>query len=264
MPVGLRDSNFLTVFRVLSGLSLLISYVLYVNLSPPFLTFVYHVSTIIGANVFAYLTIKTGPGFVRDHYGQGAQEQNKEIPVCASCNNIQPMRSVHCHHCGTCVLRMDHHNPMLGTCIGAENLIYYIGVLGCLGFGLSSMSTWYFSFFMNKTLPPPRPLLLAILFIVHTILATDIMFIFLSTLFKMFVNITSFELKNPCSYMIRKPRLFNPFDRGMENNGPECYRGYINEKKLWTSLVYSKVAPENGQEAHVHGGDACCNHRHSV
>lgn len=172
------------------------------------------------------------------------------------------MRTVHCGECNTCVLRMDHHNYFLKTCIGAHNVLNYIGLLGCVGFLLSSLATWHCHFLFYDTIQSTLGYVyMFILFVVFSLCSVDAMCIFLSATFKMFVNITTFELKNNCSYMIRKPRLFNPFDRGMENNGPECYRGYRDEMKLWTSLVYSRIAPENSNVRHQHK-DACCSHDH--
>ena len=45
---------------------------------------------------------------------------------CLWCLSRRPLRSKHCHICGTCVLAFDHHCPWLGVCIGAHNHLYFI------------------------------------------------------------------------------------------------------------------------------------------
>ena len=41
--------------------------------------------------------------------------------VCRFCNVLKPLRSHHCHRCGFCVRRFDHHCDWAANCIGAAN-----------------------------------------------------------------------------------------------------------------------------------------------
>eukprot|EP00300_Choanocystis_sp_HF-7_P010685 c17087_g1_i3.p1 GENE.c17087_g1_i3~~c17087_g1_i3.p1 ORF type:complete len:203 (+),score=34.50 c17087_g1_i3:322-930(+) len=48
---------------------------------------------------------------------------------CYTCKIWKPPRSSHCPYCDNCVLAFDHHCPVLGTCIGARNIKYFLLLL---------------------------------------------------------------------------------------------------------------------------------------
>eukprot|EP01116_Phalansterium_solitarium_P000849 TRINITY_DN10698_c0_g1_i1.p1 TRINITY_DN10698_c0_g1~~TRINITY_DN10698_c0_g1_i1.p1 ORF type:complete len:322 (-),score=67.46 TRINITY_DN10698_c0_g1_i1:2-967(-) len=57
--------------------------------------------------------------------------------VCKQCRRAKPPRAHHCHVCQKCVLRMDHHCPWVGNCVGHHNHKYFMLfllylTLGCL------------------------------------------------------------------------------------------------------------------------------------
>ena len=49
----------------------------------------------------------------------------KEAKICSTCNIVKPFRSHHCHDCGNCIYKFDHHCPWIGGCVGGRNYIYF-------------------------------------------------------------------------------------------------------------------------------------------
>ena len=52
-----------------------------------------------------------------------------ELPQCVHCSARQPARTKHCHDCGRCVRRLDHHCWWLGSCVGAGNHRLFLAYL---------------------------------------------------------------------------------------------------------------------------------------
>ena len=51
------------------------------------------------------------------------------LPQCVHCRALQVARAKHCHDCGRCVQRLDHHCWWLGTCVGSGNHRLFVGYL---------------------------------------------------------------------------------------------------------------------------------------
>jgi palmitoyltransferase ZDHHC2/15/20 len=45
---------------------------------------------------------------------------------CKKCHIYRPLRAHHCSSCNKCVLKMDHHCPWFGTCIGLYNYRFFV------------------------------------------------------------------------------------------------------------------------------------------
>eukprot|EP00668_Euglena_longa_P000291 GGOE01000386.1.p1 GENE.GGOE01000386.1~~GGOE01000386.1.p1 ORF type:complete len:242 (-),score=48.16 GGOE01000386.1:152-877(-) len=52
---------------------------------------------------------------------------------CKHCRLPKPSRSHHCHACNACILKMDHHCPWIGGCVGYHNHRYFILFIVYLG-----------------------------------------------------------------------------------------------------------------------------------
>eukprot|EP00005_Dracoamoeba_jomungandri_P006982 CAMPEP_0174271958 /NCGR_PEP_ID=MMETSP0439-20130205/49581_1 /TAXON_ID=0 /ORGANISM="Stereomyxa ramosa, Strain Chinc5" /LENGTH=271 /DNA_ID=CAMNT_0015362255 /DNA_START=74 /DNA_END=889 /DNA_ORIENTATION=+ len=72
---------------------------------------------------------------------QARRDREKEwgkMPVrfCARCEEFKPPRSHHCRECNACTLKMDHHCPWVGNCVGLKNQKYFVVFLIYASVGL--------------------------------------------------------------------------------------------------------------------------------
>ena len=56
---------------------------------------------------------------------------------CFKCKSVRPPRAHHCSICNACVMRMDHHCPWVGNCVGLNNHKFFLNFLfnammGCI------------------------------------------------------------------------------------------------------------------------------------
>lgn len=96
----------------------------------------------------------TDPGSIPENFEQAIEElearegfnegdyKDAKVSMCKKCKVKRPPRTHHCSLCNRCVLRMDHHCPWIGNCIGYKNHRFFVqflayGALTCFNLGIS-------------------------------------------------------------------------------------------------------------------------------
>ena len=108
-----------------------------------------------------YMCIITDPGSIPSNFEEMAtdllnsNEYNQsdykaaKITICGKCKLSRPPRAHHCSLCNRCILRMDHHCPWIGNCVGFKNHRFFIqflvySSLSCLNLGLSCVASLFY------------------------------------------------------------------------------------------------------------------------
>lgn len=88
----------------------------------------------------------------------GLVEDGRTMTLCKKCKSMRPPRAHHCHVCGQCVLKMDHHCPWINQCVGYNNYPAFwrtlaFATLGCAFIAAVSLGPFLHS--MRDTSWPP-------------------------------------------------------------------------------------------------------------
>lgn len=128
-------------------------YILKKELTMPRIGFYILFHLILALNIWSYIkTLSTNPGNVPAHYSHdeyekvssiGFMEEDLKVAMatfCKKCNFVRPPRAHHCRLCERCILKMDHHCPWVGNCVGFYNHRYFTQFLvysswGCIVVG---------------------------------------------------------------------------------------------------------------------------------
>uniref|UniRef100_A0A6I8SJY0 Palmitoyltransferase n=1 Tax=Xenopus tropicalis TaxID=8364 RepID=A0A6I8SJY0_XENTR len=94
------------------------------------------------------------------------------IRLCDKCLLIKPDRCHHCRDCNTCVLKFDHHCPLLNNCVGFSNYKTFLLVVlyGCLYFAFgAAASLCYMIMFWTGAIPDsPTKIPILVMFCIFT------------------------------------------------------------------------------------------------
>lgn len=76
---------------------------------------------------------------------------------CDKCNSNRPERAHHCKVCNICILRMDHHCPWIGNCIGEKNEREFIYFLLSVSVSLTLLFLLNIKYCINDLTGSQRP-----------------------------------------------------------------------------------------------------------
>lgn len=72
------------------------------------------------------MTIMVGPGVLPRNWQPLHRREAQFLQFCKKCDGFKAPRSQHCHQCGRCVKKMDHHCPWINQCVGWSNQAYFV------------------------------------------------------------------------------------------------------------------------------------------
>ena len=82
---------------------------------------------------------------VKIRFGKSITENNIDSPICSTenfdsiamcdiCSVVKRPDIVHCETCHSCVEGFDHHYTILATCLGIQNIKYFVQTIAYAGF----------------------------------------------------------------------------------------------------------------------------------
>ncbi|WFD33234.1 protein S-acyltransferase [Malassezia cuniculi] len=107
--------------------------------------------------ILLYVNVNSDPGFCPKPASE--EERRQEViemaktgqlngmMYCVSCMARRPMRSRHCHLCGRCVARGDHHCPWITNCVGVGNHRLFVVMLVTVQISIFSFYSLAYTYF---------------------------------------------------------------------------------------------------------------------
>lgn len=59
----------------------------------------------------------------------GVERYHATVTYCRKCDRNRPVRAHHCILCNKCIMRMDHHCPWVGNCVGIYNYRTFVQLI---------------------------------------------------------------------------------------------------------------------------------------
>eukprot|EP01064_Diplonema_japonicum_P022718 TRINITY_DN3280_c0_g3_i1.p1 TRINITY_DN3280_c0_g3~~TRINITY_DN3280_c0_g3_i1.p1 ORF type:complete len:357 (+),score=55.31 TRINITY_DN3280_c0_g3_i1:90-1073(+) len=168
---------------------------------------------------------------------------------CKTCWKWKPPRAHHCHFCGGCVLKMDHHCPWINNCVGHYNQRYFFNMLLYIWCATAQITTFLSLYWLGKLRPVhPEKLLALEKTVLLELMLCGVLFVMI-TLFVVWngylilTNQTVIEFYGNCQSAADASTAGRswspPFDLGWLPNLQQTYGNY---PQIWMMLMPS-VAP---------------------
>ena len=156
------------------------------------------------------------------------QQLNKKT-YCFTCDLVKPIRAHHCKTCKKCVLRMDHHCPWTGNCVGADNIRYFIQFLFYASFALFILFGIALAFYCFSASNPDSVVDIAIKAncIFSIIIGAAIGYLFIYQIKNARINLTTVEDN------IEGASSIKPFDKGLVTNLEEVFGAGLKLKYVF-------------------------------
>lgn len=193
---------------------------------------------------FFWKAVKTDPGTLNQKNAITPVQNEVESSTskyCTTCRIDRPIRAKHCGFCGRCIVRFDHHCPLIYNCVGESNQAYFLAFL-TIGFagqliylhlcvlswlrsvGYSSSSNWLLT--LSDLVPAFRTARakysMAVFWSVfHTLASPALCMLWLRQCTCMLANITTNEMVNWYRYPYLQDKqggFLNAFDGGVGHN----------------------------------------------
>ena len=137
---GIKDSLFLVIIIIFSGIVLFVLWIVTNNIFYPFYIYLINGIFFILFEIFYILCFTTEPGIIprmhpdfikkekteeNENNKENSKEINEIVPKpriftereCETCKIIRPSGASHCFSCDNCVLDFDHHCVFISNCV---------------------------------------------------------------------------------------------------------------------------------------------------